>query len=91
MGDSSLVRSAGADGLFAGIDWGNSFHQLCLADPQGEIVHQARYDHDVAGLAELASQDFDVCLEFFGRVSGDEARVGLVRRPPGAVLRRGAG
>jgi transposase len=53
---SSLVRSAGADGLFAGIDWGNSFHQLCLVDPQGRIVHQARYDHDVVGLAGLAGR-----------------------------------
>ena len=54
--NSSLVRSAGADGLFAGIDWGNSFHQLCLVDPQGRIVHQARYDHDVAGLAGLTAR-----------------------------------
>jgi hypothetical protein len=54
--DSPQVRSAPADGLFAGIDWGNSFHQLCLVDPQGEIVHQARYDHDVAGLASLTGQ-----------------------------------
>jgi transposase len=51
--DSSLVRSAPADGLFAGIDWGNSYHQLCLVDPQGQTVHQARYTHDVAGLAGL--------------------------------------
>lgn len=55
MLDSSLVRSAGADGLFAGIDWGNSHHQLCLVDPQGEIVHQAQYGHDVAGLADLTA------------------------------------
>ena len=53
MLDSSLVRSAEADGLFAGIDWGNSFHQLCLVEPHGEVVHQAQYAHDVAGLADL--------------------------------------
>ena len=53
MLDSSLVRSAGADGLFAGIDWGNCDHQLCLVDPLGQVVHQGRYAHDAAGLAEL--------------------------------------
>jgi hypothetical protein len=41
--DSSLVRSVAADGLFAGVDWGNAHHQLCLVDPEGRpdmVPHQ---------------------------------------------------
>jgi transposase len=39
--------------VFAGIDWGGAFHQLCLLDAAGTVVVQRRIGHDVAGLAEL--------------------------------------
>lgn len=39
--------------MFAGIDWGGSFHQLCLIDATGTVQMQRRIMHDVAGLAEL--------------------------------------
>ena len=42
--------------LFAGIDWGGSFHQLCVLDGNGTVLLQQRVDHDVAGLALLADR-----------------------------------
>ncbi|MGI5291989.1 IS110 family transposase [Nonomuraea polychroma] len=39
--------------VFAGIDWGGSFHQLCIVDAVGQTLLQRRIQHDVAGLAEL--------------------------------------
>jgi transposase len=51
--DSSQVESATADGVFVGLDWGNSHHQLCILDPTGRIVHQDRFSHDVEGLQAL--------------------------------------
>jgi transposase len=47
--------------LFGGIDWGGSFHQLCVLDGQGTVLLQQRVIHDVAGLALLADR-----LEQFG-------------------------
>ena len=56
MLDSSLVRSVAADGMFIGVDWGNSHHQLCMLDPAGRVVYQGRFTHDVAGLRELGER-----------------------------------
>jgi transposase len=39
--------------VFAGIDWGGAFHQICLIDQHGHVLHQQRVHHDVAGFAEL--------------------------------------
>jgi transposase len=39
--------------VFAGLDWGGSFHQLCLLDEHGDTLLQRRISHDVAGFAEL--------------------------------------
>lgn len=53
MLDHSEVESAAADGVFVGLDWGNSHHQLCVLDPRGQAIEQARFSHDVAGLQAL--------------------------------------
>ncbi len=45
--------SSTPDDVFAGIDWGGAFHQLCLIDAAGTVRLQRRITHDVAGLAEL--------------------------------------
>lgn len=45
--------TATAGEVFGGIDWGGSFHQLCLIDAAGTVLLQRRIGHDVAGLAEL--------------------------------------
>jgi hypothetical protein len=47
------VTSPPAEHTFAGIDWGGSFHQLCLLDPDGKVRLQRRIPHDVNGFAEL--------------------------------------
>jgi transposase len=41
--------------FFAGVDWGGSFHQLCVLSADGGVVLQQRIDHDVAGLEVLAA------------------------------------
>lgn len=49
----STVASPEADGVFVGIDWGNSHHQLCIVDNAGRLVQQAKVTHDVTGLNDL--------------------------------------
>src|SRR5512132_3648219 len=44
---------ADGQGVFVGIDWGGSHHQLCVVDAAGARRRQVRLAHDVAGLAEL--------------------------------------
>jgi transposase len=46
----------GSQSLFAGIDWGGSFHQLCVLDGQGTVLLQQRILHDVSGLTLLAER-----------------------------------
>jgi transposase len=42
--------------FFGGLDWGGSFHQLCLLNGSGTLVMQQRITHDVAGLGLLAAR-----------------------------------
>jgi transposase len=42
--------------FFGGVDWGGSFHQLCLLNGSGTLVMQQRITHDVAGLGLLAAR-----------------------------------
>src|SRR4051794_31768548 len=42
--------------LFAGVDWGGSFHQLCVLDGKGRVLLQQRIVHDVNGLALLGDR-----------------------------------
>jgi transposase len=41
---------------FAGIDWGEAHHQLCVIDPDGTRHSQLRVAHNVAGLADLDAE-----------------------------------
>ena len=63
--DSTEVESAAADGVFVGLDWGNSHHQLCILDPAGRLLDQGRFAHDVAGAGELTER-----LTRYGAVRG---------------------
>ena len=57
MVSQPLVSLADVDpGLFAGIDWGNSHHQLCLVDHHGQVLDQIKVTHDVNGLRTLLAQ-----------------------------------
>jgi transposase len=42
--------------FFAGIDWGEEHHQLCVVDDRGQRLVQERVPHDVAGLSHLRAQ-----------------------------------
>ena len=53
---NSVPASPAAGGLFAGVDWGNFHHQLCILDSQGEVVYQGKFAHDVAGLGQLSQE-----------------------------------
>jgi transposase len=46
----------GSPGVFAGVDWGGEFHQLCVLEANGSLLLQRRITHDVAGLALLTDQ-----------------------------------
>lgn len=56
--DADHVDSAqpGSTRVFAGVDWGGSFHQLCVLDPYGRLLLQQRIIHDVDGLRLLAER-----------------------------------
>jgi transposase len=54
--DSSEVESTAADGVFIGLDWGNSHHQLCILDAAGRMIHQGKFAHDVAGTRDLTDR-----------------------------------
>jgi transposase len=54
--DQSGHHQQEVDRLFAGVDWGGSFHQLCVLSAAGTLVAKQRINHDVAGLAVLASR-----------------------------------
>ncbi len=55
--DSGHARPDEVDGcLFAGVDWGGSFHQLCVLTATGAVVIQQRIEHDVDGLRLLAAK-----------------------------------
>ena len=42
--------------FYAGVDWGEEHHQLCVVDGRGQRRAQERVTHDVAGLTELRAQ-----------------------------------
>lgn len=56
VSESVQVASVAADGVFIGVDWGNSHHQLCVLDAAGQLVHQGKYGHDVAGMQRLSER-----------------------------------
>ncbi|MGO1592410.1 MAG: IS110 family transposase [Ancrocorticia sp.] len=51
----AIIRGSNGDReqYFAGIDWGGSFHQLCVIDSAGKSLIQKRYYHTAEGLAAL--------------------------------------
>ena len=63
--DSAQVTSAAVDGVFVGVDWGNSHHQLCVLDSSGKPIYQGKFGHDVAGLQQL-----DTRLRMQGAIIG---------------------
>ncbi len=56
MLDSTAVESAATNGVFVGLDWGNSHHQLCVLDGAGQLVEQGRLTHDVEGIRDLQAR-----------------------------------
>lgn len=65
---------------FAGVDWGNTFHQLCILDRTGRVVHEESIPHSGEGLALLVQHLLERCG---GRA--DRVAVGI-EMPRGAVV-----
>jgi hypothetical protein len=53
---STAENFKAANGMFVGVDGGNSHHQVCVLDATGGVVEQGKVTHDVAGLRELADR-----------------------------------
>lgn len=49
----TLDSDSVVDTVFAGIDWGGKYHQVCLVDRDGNVLTQQRLSHDVNGFLEL--------------------------------------
>lgn len=49
----TLSRDAADLLVFAGIDWGGKYHQVCLVGHDGNILTRKRLCHDVGGFTEL--------------------------------------
>lgn len=49
MGDEDLT-------FYAGVDWGEEHHQLCVVDDRGQRRAEEQVSHDVTGLARLRTQ-----------------------------------
>jgi hypothetical protein len=39
--------------MFAGVDWAESSHVVCVIDGEGEVVERVTVAHDKAGIARL--------------------------------------
>jgi transposase len=62
-----------------GIDWGDSFHQVCLVDSKGETAMQRRILHTTAGICELIDLLHRISPEDHGKVHvGMETKEGTV-------------
>jgi len=61
--------SSAPHGVFVGIDWGGSHHQVCAVHAVGSKIRQMRVTHDVAGLSQLEVElaqlgpGLPICLE----------------------------
>jgi Transposase len=54
--DSSAIESVPTNGVFVGIGWGKSHHQLRVVDGAGHLVEQGKVAHDVAGVRDLQTR-----------------------------------
>lgn len=50
------MTASPAYSVFAGIDWGGSYHQLCIVDSAGAQLVSRRFAHDVVGLSALDAE-----------------------------------
>lgn len=50
---TTITTPGPAPGVFVGIDWGGSEHQLCAVNVAGEVLAKARVEHTVSGLDDV--------------------------------------
>jgi hypothetical protein len=39
--------------IFAGVDWADAHHDVCVMAEDGQVLEQRRVSHSVAGIGEL--------------------------------------
>lgn len=66
----NVIGSASSGEVFAGIDWGGTYHQVCVLAGDGTVRVKRRVRHDVDGLREL-----DAVLA----TAGENVRVAIER------------
>src|SRR5574341_1338358 len=49
--------------LFAGIDWADDSHQVCVLDPQRKKLAEFSIEHSAGGMDELANRLLELCPE----------------------------
>ena len=72
-------------GMFVGIDWGGSEHQLCAVDQGGEVIANSRVEHTVAGLSQIDS--FITATATIAALSRDRERIVHMQRMVESRLR----
>jgi transposase len=51
----SVQHELGSARMFAGVDWAENSHVVCVIDGDGEIVERVTVEHDKAGIARLVT------------------------------------
>lgn len=64
--------------LFAGLDWGNSSHAICVVDEQGSVVAHFEIAHDDAGLKEMRAR--------LAKLASPEELPVAIERPSGLIV-----
>ena len=65
-------------GLFAGLDWGNERHAVCVIDGEGKVVDQFEIAHSAGGLTDLRAR-------LSKRAPADEVPI-AIERPTGLIV-----
>jgi transposase len=65
---------------YVGIDWATQAHQLCVIDPDGQVLEQRSFEHAGSAIAQ--------CVEWLTRISeGDPSTTAVsIETPRGAIV-----
>lgn len=63
---------------FVGIDWASTKHDVCVLDPQGQVLARFEIPHSAEGLTEL--------LRRLGRIAAPEQITVCIERPSGLLV-----
>jgi transposase len=65
--------------LFVGVDWGTELHQVCILDPNGQIVEERKVPHSATAVADF--------LDWLSTIAPEPASAGIaIEIPHGALV-----